>query len=489
MKTKIRCSFFMAMVMFFVFPVFGVVNAASVSFETAQVVAENWMKRVGQNKMVSEGIVLQSENEQIGYLFNFSNGGFVVVPTDDLFEPIKAWSKEGSFSGDPLRTMDLETLVKKSFHKQKRFLSDEKVSQSRRALTSHKGWRMLLKSGELRENQESSQMVGPLLTTKWNQFEPFNNYCPIYSGSGQQSVTGCSVTALAQIMNYWEWPETGIGSKCYYDEFVQECGCGTAQTLCADFGSTTYDWANMVDSYLYADDNSPEEIDAVARLMSDLGIFMEVCYSSSGTYGPSIRLEDEFPIYYGYSDEIKNTVTNRDDFFPVVKEQIDKFYPVFFGSDGHAYVADGYLIDLGMDQIHFNFGWGGFSDGWYTSDGLDSFWDHPKTDGPDCVFMFTDIHPDFTLTNRPPPAPVLTVTTSGINVNCSWQPVAGAAGYLFSFAPFPFTGTSSIVTVDMGAQTSLFAELWVGASYYVAIQAYNNFGGSEYSNIELFEIY
>jgi len=42
------------------------------------------------------------------------------------------------------------------------------------------------------------------------------------------------------------------------------------------------------------------------------------------------------------------------------------------------------------------------------------------------------------------------------------------------------------VTVDMGTKTGLSIDLWDGAAFYVAVQAYNSFGNSAYSNIELF---
>ena len=88
----------------------------------------------------------------------------------------------------------------------------------------------------------------------------------------------------------------------------------------------------------------------------------------------------------------------------------------------------------------------------------------------------------------PPEAPVLTVTANGLNVTFAWTPSAYATGYNFFYAPSPYTGPDTISTVDMGAQTTLSANLWKGATYFVAIQAYNEYGGSGYSNIELFKI-
>ncbi len=54
-------------------------------------------------------------------------------------------------------------------------------------------------TSELRQYAESQY----LLSTEWNQYEPYNNYCPIDPKTKKRSVTGCTNTAAAQIINYW----------------------------------------------------------------------------------------------------------------------------------------------------------------------------------------------------------------------------------------------------------------------------------------------
>jgi len=83
----------------------------------------------------------------------------------------------------------------------------------------------------------------------------------------------------------------------------------------------------------------------------------------------------------------------------------------------------------------------------------------------------------------PPVAPVLTASTYGVTVTVAWSPVANAVGYVLSYAPYPYAGPETIGSVDMGNQTGLSIDLWPGAAFYVAVQAYNSAGGSGYSNI------
>lgn len=88
----------------------------------------------------------------------------------------------------------------------------------------------------------------------------------------------------------------------------------------------------------------------------------------------------------------------------------------------------------------------------------------------------------------PPKPPILTVTTSLTTATFVWTSVSNAQGYNFLYAPSPYTGPESISVIHMGSQTSFSAVLWEGVSYLVAVQGYNEYGSSGYSNIELFEI-
>jgi len=86
----------------------------------------------------------------------------------------------------------------------------------------------------------------------------------------------------------------------------------------------------------------------------------------------------------------------------------------------------------------------------------------------------------------PPSAPILAVVTSGAQVTLSWNSVNDATGYTLYYAPSPYTGPESIRSVDLGNQTGISVVLWKGASFFVAVTAYNSVGSSNYSNIGYF---
>jgi fibronectin type 3 domain-containing protein len=84
---------------------------------------------------------------------------------------------------------------------------------------------------------------------------------------------------------------------------------------------------------------------------------------------------DAIKQYFSYSNNA--TLLGRDDYSlaswqSMLRDQFDLGWPVYysgFSNDGgHAFVCDGYNDE---DLFHFNWGWGGSSDGWFVIDEID----------------------------------------------------------------------------------------------------------------------
>lgn len=82
--------------------------------------------------------------------------------------------------------------------------------------------------------------------------------------------------------------------------------------------------------------------------------------------------------------------------------------------------------------------------------------------------------------------PRLAVGTDRQSLNLSWNSVPGATGYRLYYALYPYVGSESVQTVDLGDQLSLEGELPEASSYYVAIEAYDALESSAFSNVEYF---
>ena len=82
----------------------------------------------------------------------------------------------------------------------------------------------------------------------------------------------------------------------------------------------------------------------------------------------------------------------------------------------------------------------------------------------------------------PPATPNLTLTTSETTVSVSWSTQVNAAGYALFYDRYPWDDTLTS-NIDMGSQTSASFNLWEGATFRLAVQAYNSFGNSNQSNM------
>ena len=240
--------------------------------------------------------------------------------------------------------------------------------------------------------------VEPMITTKWNQDAPYNNMCPELNG--RRTYTGCVATAMAQVMNYHEWPVRGTGSHKYTDEE----GCG--QELSANFGETTYRWDLMLDTY---DANSSQESqDAVATLMKHCGVAVDMSYYQQASGALSGNAAQALVQYFGYPADVQilsRDYRSYDEWITLIKNEIDEGRPVLFGGlstgGGHEFVIDGYNTD---GYFHVNWGWGGNSDNYFLIATLNPD-DHGIGGGSDSGFKFrqdiiVNVHPNPTGNER-----------------------------------------------------------------------------------------
>ena len=271
------------------------------------------------------------------YVFNRSGeAGYMLVAADDVAVPVLGYADAGSFNEQDVP--DGLQYWLGEYQRQLEYLKQH-PEQARSA-------------------QATATAVKPLLTCNWNQSAPYNNNCPIYSGT-THCVTGCVATATAQIMYYHKWPQRGNGSHSYTTR-------SNGYNLSANFSNSTYDWANMVDNY--GSSNTSVQNAAVAMLMSDVGISVDMDYGqSSGAFSPDVAVA--LPTYFGYDKSIQ--VHNRPAYSVsvwerLIRDELDARRPVYYSgqatSGGHAFVCDGYDKE---GYFHFNWGWGGKSNGYF----------------------------------------------------------------------------------------------------------------------------
>ena len=168
--------------------------------------------------------VLHSETQLS--LVGFENGAFAVIANDDAFQPVLGYTTgRAGAEHAPGFVWWLETMNKS--------LEDQMAEGKAQA--------------KVQRASDVKTAVAPLIKTKWGQGAPYNNMCPEYTvgGTTRRYVTGCVATSMAQVMNYHGYPTKGTGSTSY--RYTPQGGA--TLTLRANFGTTSYDWANMADDY------------------------------------------------------------------------------------------------------------------------------------------------------------------------------------------------------------------------------------------------
>jgi len=309
----------------------------------------------------------QLEAEQPAfYVFNNDNGGFVLVSADDNANEILGYSTTGSFNPESMPE-NMKVWFKHYA---------EEIAWAAQNPT--------VKRSNSKAVKRSITPVAPLLKTKWNQDAPFYDLCPDDAYDDTRCYTGCVATATAQIMKYWEHPTQGTGTHKYtwenctqYNSKMTKCYASTPHELSADFGSTTYDWANMKDSYKGYYNATQGQ--AVATLMYHIGVACDMQYGGYGAGGSGAYTSSAAQAlytYFGYDKSLRYILKDnigQAQFEELFLKELQAKRPILMGGAttdgyGHEFVCDGVDKD---GFFHINWGWGGTSDEYFSLSALD----------------------------------------------------------------------------------------------------------------------
>ncbi len=399
--------------------------AERVKPETARKVASTFLNSNGAKAEVQLADLSKAAGLANLYIFTTEPAGFVVMAADDRVQPILGYSLNSSFG-----TTDMPDNLRSWLQGYNDQIQHAINNQAPATAQTKRQWKELAE-GNTRA-ATATPVVAPLLQTKWGQEYPFNDQCP------QGAVSGCVATAMAQIMKYWEWPASGTGTHTNTNN--------PSQTV--DFSSATYDYDNMANLYTsYFDDNGTHhqlsnptqaQIDAVATLMYHCGVAVDMEYGSvslADTYYIGNRLQtyfnfsnisNDYPIHYENNNGEGSWAT-------LLKTELDAARPmIYYGGYSwlggiHVFVCDGYDSD---DKFHFNWGWNGHYDGYFSlgnlNTGANSEAGSGNGDYTEGQNAFYGIRPNATLPNIPEN---FAATAEGQTVALSWDAVSDAASY------------------------------------------------------------
>ena len=321
------------------------ISAGPVSKQKAQSHAYNFMAKNGMKiKTAPAHIARKANGEAAYYVYNAADSkGFVIISGDDRTDAVLGYVDQGEFN-------------------------PASIPENMRVWLE--GYRNELEDADAESAyapETSREDIPVLMTTLWNQNDPYNRLCPEYQGS--PTYTGCVSTALAQIMKYYNYPNSLSQPLPGYQPANYSTYTSRYWTNFSPNGmpDTTFVYNDMRNYYTGSE--SDKSKDAVALLMQ------YISYAAQTNYGTNISTASVgSPVnvlrnYFDYDASVRlvarssYSATQWDEL--IYAEMAAKRPVIISGSsdngNGHQFVCDGYQNGL----YHFNWGWGGYCNGYF----------------------------------------------------------------------------------------------------------------------------
>jgi len=400
------------------------------------------------------------------YVFNYSEGGFVVISADDAVTPVLAQSSTGYFESNisvPAVKAWFESYNKEIAHAiAAKYDNQESIAEWNKIMTN--------------DFPRSTNDVGPLLSTTWDQGCYYNAQTPTVSApmTCNHAPTGCVATTMSQISKYHSFPAHGYLSHSYVHP---DYGTQTA-----NFSTATYDWSAMPNNVTSANSN-------VATIMYHTGVSVNMQYGVDASGAFSEDVPWAMVTYFNY-DPSTISLKSKENYTTtgwknMLMAELDLQRPIYYagddGTSGHAWVCDGYRTSDG--KFHMNWGWSGMYNGYFAIGSLNAGGYTPnsnnraiigiKPGNPDLVVRFTDLQPSqvigygsvFTVN-----ASVLEGTATAVNLLLDGTQIYTSSSSTISFPwnTAESTKGSHLLRVQaLNATDTVYHEVTIGLSEWI----------------------
>lgn len=336
-------------------------HAAPRTLQQAKAIAERQAKALGivvdqqsvQYSKAAPGTFSDQDAEEPYYVFNNGdNRGFTIVSGDDLLPEIVGYSDRGTFTSENM-PVQLKDFLDGYKHMVADLLSGD----------SHAKSVVMERNNQLLTAPGSSPVHTPLLgTIVWDQGYPFNNLTPTFKG--EHCWTGCVATALAQIMAYYKYP------SALKEDIPAYTTSTNGYKMPSISKGLTYDWDNILDTYLNSSEYNDTQALAVAKLMLHVGCALKMDYDNRGSGAHSSKAGEVLAKYFGYDPDNTTSISRKDvtqqEWNNIIYGELEALRPVLVSgsnpSIGHAFICDG---SDSNGLFHINWGWGGRYNGYF----------------------------------------------------------------------------------------------------------------------------
>lgn len=339
------------------------ISAQTISLQEAKERANNFLKSTptaGRRAMSNTQLEAVSVDLPHLYVFNVQDGGYVIASGDERALPVLGYSTTGSFDWE--RMPENMRAWLRSYGEAIEALGNVQLTNTtaRRAARAK---------------------IEPLIKALWSQNPVYNTQCPVYDGQvtkykKQLCVTGCIATAMAQVMNYHQWPTTATSQIPAYSYTVSNLEKGVKETFSLEeLPAVTFDWNNMRNRYLDDDDKPLTDITdaqakAVATLMRYCGQAVHMIYSPNISLAYTSNVAEALRQYFNYDNTVRHVQRNGytiEEWEDLMYDELDNKRPIVYSSvsddGGHTFICDGYD---GNGLFHINWGWEGYQDNYFS---------------------------------------------------------------------------------------------------------------------------
>lgn len=343
-----------------------------VSINEASLIAQRSSKFFGRNskgktasfsfktKSILKSSISSINSTPYYYVFNFKEGGWVIISADRRTMPILAYSNNGYFDDNnkPIGVVIWEENTKKHISK----LRMKSSSNSLNAVIQE--WNYLnciedplsitksITNSKCHSPDEliSVETVEPLIKTGWGQGCGYNQFCKVTDNIDNcfKSPTGCVATAMAQVVKYWQYP-----NYYNYNNMPYSSGNYDVAKLMLDCGKSVH--------MHYENDGSHAKFDSIHLALKQSFQYSSATYNSKSEYN--------------HNSIVYNIVAKQPVILGACQDSKEFLGIPYRFSNCHAWVCDGYsryiYVGYTLLMFHMNWGWSGAYDGWYQFNNWD----------------------------------------------------------------------------------------------------------------------
>ena len=272
------------------------------------------------------------------YVFNAeANGGFAVIAANDQMPEVLGYAEQGHL--DPATAPDNVKWLLDYYASIAQSLKNAPVRSERAARTRN-------------INTDARPELTPLMSTQWNQNGIYQDQCPKIDGN--KTYTGCVATAMAQVVNFFQWPLNSVREAVGYTSNKDDDT--KPQKKLESLPARKFNWFNMTN-------------DDIAWLMRYCGQSVMMNYNTDESFASPASIPSALISVFNFSKGVD--LVNREEFTDeewedVLYKEIEMGRPVIYSGfkdkKGHTFVLHGYKDG----QFYINWGWGGNFDGLFA---------------------------------------------------------------------------------------------------------------------------